>query len=147
MKYLTLVLLFSFSTSVLAQSLPVCKTRNGTELLPSVTELKRYIDSNYSKRPIVFVEGVIKEILPEDKYGRPHQKFILNVQGIKVQVVHGTDYGRIPLRTGGRVKVCGEFINSNQGSLIHWTHYDPGARHPDGFIALDGEVYGQTEVR
>lgn len=146
MKYLALVLLFSFSASVLAQSLPVCKTRNGTELTPSVTELKRYIDTNNGKRPMVFVEGVIKEILPEDKLGRPHQKFIMSVRGIKVQVVHGMDYGRIPLRTGIQVKVCGEFLNS-QGGMIHWTHYDPGARHPDGFIALDGEVYGQTEAR
>lgn len=146
MKYLALVLLFSFSTAVLAQSLPVCKTRNGTELTPSVTELRRYVDTNNGKRPIVFVEGVIKEILPEDKLGRPHQKFILSVQGIKVQVVHGMDYGRIPLRTGVKVQVCGEFLNS-QGGMIHWTHFDPAAHHPDGFIALDGEIYGQTEAR
>ncbi len=116
------------------------------ELLPSVTTLKRYIDTNNGKRPQVYVEGIIKEILPEDKMGRPHQKFILNVSGIKVQIVHGLDYGRIPLQLGAKVKVCGEFLNSQEG-LIHWTHFDPDARHPDGFIVLGGEVYGQTEVR
>ena len=110
MKYLALVLLFSLSITAFAQSLPVCKSRNGTEVILSSKELKRYIDSNNGKRPIVFTEGIIKEILPEDKLGRPHQKFIMSVQGMKVQVVHGLDYGRIPLRTGVQVKVCGEFL-------------------------------------
>lgn len=116
------------------------------ELLPSATTLKRFIDTNNSKRPQVYVEGIIKEILPEDKMGLPHQKFVISVSGIKVQVVHGLDYGRIPLRVGAQVKVCGEYLNSGDG-LIHWTHFDPDARHPDGFIFFGGEFYGQTETR
>lgn len=146
MKLGLVSLMLVLSSTLFAQSLPICKDRAGQVMEPSVTLLKRYVDSNNARRPQVFVEGIIKEVLPEDQNGTPHQKFILSVSGIKVQLVHSLDYGRLPLRVGSQVQVCGEFLNS-QGGLIHWTHFDPGGHHPDGFVAINGDVYGQTETR
>lgn len=146
MKLAIMTLICMLSSTLFAQSLPICKDRGGQVLQPSASALKHYVDSNNDRRPQVFVQGVVKEVLPEDKYGKPHQKYVLSVSGIKVQLVHGSNYERLPLQVGSQILVCGEFLNA-QGGMIHWTHYDPNGRHPDGFIAVNGYVYGQTETR
>lgn len=49
----------------------------------------------------------------------------------------------VPVAPGDRVTVQGELVH-DRGSppIVHWTHHDPAHRHPDGWIAHGGLVYG-----
>ena len=124
--------------------LPTCKDRNGNELSGSVDELNKVRTTN-SNRPEVFVKGVVEKILPEDKAGNPHQKYMLNVSGYKIQVVSNLEFGRIPVSVGTSVQVCGEYLKVGSG-MVHWTHFDPHGGHPDGFTVVNGKLYGDVET-
>jgi hypothetical protein len=48
----------------------------------------------------------------------------------------------VPVRPGDRVTVQGEEVHDpGRPPIVHWTHHDPGHRHADGFIVLDGRTY------
>ena len=145
MKLLTLISLFILTiNSVFSAELPVCKDRRGNSLSGSIEQLKQVMNSN-ANRPQVLVSGVIERILPEDKDGNPHQKFLLNVSGIKLQIVSNLDFGRIPVSVGTAIQICGEYLKVGAG-MIHWTHFDPHGGHPDGFSIVNGKLYGDKEL-
>lgn len=135
--------LFAFN-SFAATELVDCKDRRGNVLSKDLNSLNQVRNSNQN-RPMVYVEGQITQILPEDKEGLPHQKYIMKAfNSVKIVVVSNLDFGRIPVKVGSTVSVCGEYINA-QGGMVHWTHFDPHGGHPDGFTYLDGVLYGDKE--
>ena len=124
LKLITLISLFVLTVNAAySAQLPVCKDRRGNPLSGSIEQLKQVMNSN-ANRPQVLVSGIIERILPEDKDGNPHQKFLLNVSGIKLQIVSNLDFGRIPVAVGTAIQVCGEYLNVGSG-MVHWTHFDP----------------------
>lgn len=87
--------------------------------------------------------GQVERILPDDREGTPHQRFIVRVPGdLTVLISHNLDLAsRVPVAIGDSVRVRGEYVWNGQGGLIHWTHHDPDGRRPGGWIRLDGRTY------
>lgn len=99
-----------------------------------------------AKRSSVMVEvgGVVTKSLPDDNEGSRHQRFIVRLSnGLTVLIAHNIDLAPyVPLEEGDTVYIKGEYEWNDQGGVIHWTHHDPGKRHPDGWIEHNGERYG-----
>ena len=145
MKTLSLCVFFILTMNLaFSADLPVCKNVNGNQLSGSINEVRQIMNTN-ANRPQIFVTGVITQVLPEDNQGLPHQKFMLNVSGISLEIVSNLDFGRIPLAVGETVSVCGEFLHVGAG-MVHWTHFDPHGGHANGFTIVNGQAYGETET-
>jgi hypothetical protein len=91
-----------------------------------------------SHRSNVEVEtgGRVVRLLPDDREGSPHQRFLLRVAGgPTVLVAHNLDLApRISLLKGDSVELRGEYEWNAKGGVIHWTHPDPEGRHEAGWI-------------
>ena len=91
-----------------------------------------------SRRSNVEVEtgGRVVRLLPDDRQGSPHQRFLLRVAGgTTVLVAHNIDLApRVSLAPGDSVELRGEYEWNPKGGVIHWTHPDPEGRHADGWI-------------
>jgi hypothetical protein len=89
-------------------------------------------------------QGVVSRILPDDREGSRHQRFVLRLpNGRTLLVTHNIDLApRInALREGDTVSFYGEYEWNEKGGLIHWTHHDPDGRHVDGWLRHEGRVY------
>lgn len=86
----------------------------------------------------------VSRILPDDNDGSRHQKFILQTStGQTILIAHNIDLApRIPnLQVGDTVEFYGEYEWNEKGGVIHWTHHDPGNRHPHGWLRHNGRTY------
>lgn len=85
---------------------------------------------------VVQVAGTVLKLLPDDRSGSRHQRFLLQVDsGMTVLVAHNIDVApRVPLARGDSVLLRGEYEWNDQGGVVHWTHRDPGGGHPPGWI-------------
>ncbi len=94
----------------------------------------------------VVADGTVTRVLGVQQ-GRvsPHEGFLLRLASgcsIVVRVEANTDFtGPIPLSTGERVVVKGEYEYYPRGGVIHWTHRDPRGRHDNGYIEAGGRTY------
>jgi Protein of unknown function (DUF3465) len=75
----------------------------------------------------------------------PHEGFLLRLGSgcalvVRVEVNTGFT-GTIPLRSGDRVAVKGEYEYYPLGGVIHWTHHDPRGRHANGYVDVGGRSY------
>lgn len=89
-------------------------------------------------------QGVVMKILPDDNAGSRHQRFILELSsGQTVLVAHNIDLApRIaPIAPGDTVEFNGEYEWNEKGGVVHWTHHDPGGRHPSGWLKAGGRTY------
>lgn len=88
--------------------------------------------------------GTVARVLPDDNKGSRHQRFILRLaSGQSLLVAHNIDLApRISaLAEGDRVEFHGEYEWNARGGVIHWTHHDPGGRHPGGWLRHNGRTY------
>lgn len=87
--------------------------------------------------------GVVLRTLSDDNKGDRHQRFILEVEpGLTVLVAHNIDLApRVPLNSGDRIVLRGEYEYNAKGGVIHWTHHDPRGRHDGGWIRHAGKTY------
>lgn len=87
--------------------------------------------------------GRIKKVLPDDREGDRHQKFILDIdRRHTVLVSHNIDVApRAPVEEGERVTVYGQYEWSEPGGVLHWTHRDPRGRREGGWIRYQGRTY------
>lgn len=89
-------------------------------------------------------EGTVGKVLPDDREGKRHQRFIVKLgSGQSVLVAHNIDLApRVAgLKAGDRLAFKGEYEWNAKGGVIHWTHHDPGGRHVAGWIRHEGHVY------
>jgi hypothetical protein len=74
-----------------------------------------------------------------------HEHFrVHSDDGVDVAIADNVSIApRCPVRPGDRVEIRGEFARAyaDGSPLVHWTHHDPTAHHPDGFIEYDGHRY------
>lgn len=106
------------------------------------------------RRNINFVEAtgmLVVETLPDDRQGLQHQKFVVQLtSGATMLAVYNLDMEGctyIPVKKGDRVAMGGEFKWTSQGALLHWLHYDPSQRRPDGYVQLNGVDYCRSGRR
>ncbi len=92
---------------------------------------------------MVTVDGAVERTLADDNDGSRHQRFILRLSsGHTLLVAHNIDLAdRVPLRSGDRVRVSGEYEWNEQGGVLHWTHHDPQGRRVGGWIEHEGTRY------
>ena len=103
-----------------------------------------------SRKNQFYVEAgnlVVTKLLPDDTSGLPHQKWEARLSdGSLVTIVYNSDMGaRVPVQIGSSFGVGGQFIWTGNNGLVHWVHDDPKKIRPDGYIYLDGVIYGDTD--
>jgi hypothetical protein len=89
-------------------------------------------------------EGVVTAVLPDDRDGDRHQRFIVRLaSGQSLLVAHNIDLApRLPsLTPGDSVAFSGVYEWNARGGLVHWTHRDPSGRHRAGWLRRDGETF------
>lgn len=99
-----------------------------------------------SRRSDVQIRGAgeVVRILPDDKDGSRHQRFILRTAaGQTVLVAHNIDLApRVKnLQVGDHVEFYGEYEWNDKGGVIHWTHRDPRGKHVGGWIRHGERTY------
>ena len=90
----------------------------------------------------VTVAGTVTRLL-RDGHGQagPHERFLMTVDGVRVEVDHNLTLApRVPLRVGDVVDVRGQFEPDPGRPVIHYTHHATG-NHPGGYIRLRGRTY------
>jgi hypothetical protein len=88
--------------------------------------------------------GAVIKVLPDDRDGSRHQRFILKLDsGQTILVAHNIDLApRIDsLATGDSVEFFGEYEWNARGGVIHWTHDDPRGQHTPGWLKHSGRIY------
>jgi len=118
----------------------------GPAVPAAVPQTHTVADAFRNRQSDVQVEGQgnVSRILPDDREGSRHQRFVLRATGVHtVLVVHNIDLApRInALREGDTVAFYGEYEWNDKGGVIHWTHHDPAGRHVDGWLRHNGRIY------
>ncbi len=104
--------------------------------------LERAID-NEESGVMTDAKGVVVKVLPDDREGDRHQRFIIKLSsGRTVLIAHNIDLApRVPIEEIDIVEVYGQFEWNDRGGVMHWTHHDPDGRHEDGWIRHEGSLY------
>jgi len=102
-------------------------------------------DAFAGRRSGVWVEasGTIERLLPDDRSGSRHQRFIVRLSnGRTLLFAHNVDLApRVPLEAGSWIRFRGMYEWSEPGGTVHWTHHDPDGGHAGGQIELEGRRY------
>lgn len=89
-------------------------------------------------------EGKIVRLLDDDLKGDRHQRLIVELgSGQTLLIAHNIDIApRVDgLKVGERLGFSGIYEYSSEGGTVHWTHHDPGDRHPAGWVEYLGKRY------
>jgi len=91
----------------------------------------------------VKITARVKRLLPDDRKGNPHQRFLLELSnGTTVLVAHNIDLAPyVPLQQGDMVTICGEYIWNEKGGVLHYTHHTTNSRHRGGYIEYNRQTY------
>lgn len=104
------------------------------------------IDDLFKKnRDLVWVEGtltVTKQLRDDDDPPR-HQRFIAETpDGHEVMVAHNIDLSdRVPAKEGDTIEVRGEYVWTDQGGKVHFTHKPQYGKFQGGWIDHRGTRY------
>jgi hypothetical protein len=88
--------------------------------------------------------GEVTRILADDLDGSRHQRFIVRLaSGQTLLIAHNIDIApRVAgLQEGDSVGFYGEYVWSEKGGTIHWTHHDPKGKHVTGWLKHNGRTY------
>ncbi len=105
------------------------------------------VDAAFASRAsnvIVRGTGRILKVLPDDRDGARHQRFILGLDsGLTVLVAHNIDVApRVPdLAAGALVNFRGEYEWNDKGGVVHWTHRTQRGDHEAGWLEYRGKRY------
>lgn len=124
-----------------------------------VLKWKESTPNNFVRR--AHIKGIV---IPNDAVSdrNSHSHFVIAILGTTqsgpIEVVYSDQFGLLPaIHEGMQVEACGDYITSTGrggpdnefppspvGAIIHWLHksWQPLDRHPSGFLAIDGVVYG-----
>lgn len=92
---------------------------------------------------MIYIEGEIVKILPDDNKGSRHQRFIVGLDGnFTVLIAHNIDLApKAPIQKGGFVQIYGQYEWNEKGGVIHWTHDDDRGNHEGGWVMYQGKKY------
>jgi len=82
-------------------------------------------------------------MLPTDNKGLRHQKFLVRLtNGTTVLVANDLTMGQmVPCHPGDTLEIKGEYIWTQRGGVLHWTHHSDTSEHPGGWIRLGSQTY------
>ena len=134
---------YSFKAEAAQKSRPRKPRRSPRALSGSDEALARAFEQRTSN---IQVEGrgVVRRVLSDDNDGSRHQRFVVALaSGQTLLISHNIDLAPrvVGLRQGDVVSFSGEYEWNAKGGVIHWTHRDPGKRHPAGWITHKGKLY------
>lgn len=140
--------IFGVLLSILASA--TTSFAQGTDHPGKITDDSALVAAISGHHNVFYVEAgnlVVTQILPDDTSGIPHQKWQARLSdGSTITVVYNTDMGtRVPVQLGDKIGVGGQYIQTGRSGLIHWLHDDPKHSRPDGYVYLNGVVYGDTD--
>ncbi len=104
------------------------------------------IDDLFKKnRDMVWVEGALTvvKLLRDDDDPPRHQRFIAETpDGHEVMVAHNIDLSdRVPAKEGDAIEVRGEYVWTDQGGKVHFTHKPQYGKFQGGWIDHRGTRY------
>ena len=90
--------------------------------------------------------GTVTRILRDDTKRPRHQRFVVRIgsgpNAFTVLVTHNIDLApRVPFKKGDEITFRGEYLWSEQGGTVHWTHEDPKHEKKGGWIRWRDFVY------
>ncbi len=99
--------------------------------------------NQHAKNVNVTATARVLRLLPDDRQGSPHQRFLLRTSaGSTVLVAHNISLAQyIPLKEGDYVTVSGEYIWNEKGGVLHYTHHATNSRHRGGYIEYNRQKY------
>ena len=102
-----------------------------------------------------FISGTVDQVF-KDQTGHRHfsVKVGPNPQD-HIEIIYNLSFGQMPVpKVGDSAEACGDYIvatksnggypPSPDGALLHWVHKSPNHGHDDGFVVLNGSVYGDN---
>ena len=141
MRYVPFILGLLCAVSVGCSSAPVSTS---TQTLSGSDEALARAFEQQTSNVQVEGQGIVRRLLSDDNDGSRHQRFVLALSsGQTLLIAHNIDMAPrvVGLREGDIVSFSGEYGWTAEGGVIHWTHRDPGKRHPPGWLRHNGEVY------
>jgi hypothetical protein len=104
------------------------------------------LDELYKQeKNLVWVEGTGKviRVLSDDTDGSKHQRFTMaNSDGHEVMVAHNIDLSpRAPVKEGDTIAYRGEYIWTDRGGKVHFTHKPQYGNFNGGWIEVGGKRY------
>ena len=101
------------------------------------------LQSQQARNVEVKVSAPVFRLLPDDRKGSPHQRFLLRLSNAStVLVAHNIDLAPyVPLQVGDLVTIKGEYIWNRKGGVLHYTHHTTNRRHEGGYIELRGQKF------
>jgi len=144
-----------FSQVSFADTFPECLDMNGNPLPfmdPQVFAWKYSTQNRFSARALV--QGVVDRLFPD---ATDHRHFEIRLgpdPRDTLEVVYNLGFGATPaVQVGNMVEACGDYITSftqgggfqpsPSGALIHWIHRSDTPTHPNGYLIVNGVLYGQ----
>lgn len=105
-----------------------------------------------SHQRVFYVEAgnlTVTRLLPDDTSGNTHEKWEAQLSdGETVTIIFNTDADigpRVPIQVGDKFGVGGQYIPTGRTGILHWLHDDPRHVRPDGYVYLNGVVYGDMD--
>ena len=114
------------------------------ELEANSDELLAELFVNHKSNLQVYGTGIVVSILPDDRDGSHHQRFIIELKSKQTLLItHNIDLSpRIfALSINDRIEFFGEYEWNAKGGVIHWTHHDPLEIHVNGWIYHNNIIY------
>lgn len=114
------------------------------ELEANSDELLAELFVNHKSNLQVYGTGIVISILPDDRDGSHHQRFIIELKSKQTLLItHNIDLSpRIfALSINDRIEFFGEYEWNAKGGVIHWTHHDPLEIHVNGWIYHNNIIY------
>ncbi|MEJ2452941.1 MAG: DUF3465 domain-containing protein [Candidatus Thiodiazotropha sp.] len=122
----------------------IARTSTGTQVPEASERLLQQAFENRQSNLQVRIAGRVSKLLPDDRDGSRHQRFVLRLaSGQTLLVAHNIDLApRVEgLEVDDRIELFGEYEWNQRGGVIHWTHHDPRGSHEDGWIRYRGRLY------
>jgi hypothetical protein len=124
----------------------VSTPQNKEVIMNQNTEVIEAIKKSASIKYAVVKKARVTKILPDDKNGPLHQRWIVEIgNDVTVTVFHNVDIAeRIPLSVGDIIDLAGELEYGDRWKdpIIHWTHEDPQGHRQAGYVILNSTTYG-----
>ena len=118
------------------------------KLVQSNATFPQLQQAHAQQRSHVWVDGggTVTRILRDDTKRPRHQRFVVRIgsgpDAFTVLIAHNIDLApRVPFKKGDSVTFRGEYVWSEQGGTVHWTHDDPKRQKEGGWIRWNDFVY------